>query len=272
MVAGYKDWTRAIQLLGRDAVTGELVTIGLDGDGRISVYLVDDTDQWGQVLAVGNAELAGRLGFPASWDQRGHILWWTDFRDGLAGLNTDTDGAGASVVIDPSYSLSGGYSVKLSSANAGERWSEVGVAMDAPPVGQLGAYIRWMKLGDIELLELHIEAYGSVGYYHAAVRYDQDNDRLDYLDSDEEWQVLEEHFYTTDDVTWHNLKLAIDWSAGTYLRVLAGGAEYDMSEHSLYREDHGPGHGLECRVRLYAHEGVLNAWVDTMAVTVGEPA
>jgi len=272
MTSGYPDWTRAIQLLGRDAVTGEPVVLGLDGDGRITVFLVDDTDQWGQVLAVGNAELAGRLGFPATWDQRGKIVWWTDFRDGLAGLYTDTDGIGASVTIDPTYSLSGGYSVKLLTTAGAARFADVGISIDSPPAERFGAYVRWLGDQEFDFLELHMEIGGDTGRCHAGIRFGRANDELDYLDSDEEWQTWGELALEFGDITWHNLKLVIDRSADTYLRALVGGTEYDLSGYDMYNDAEETEHQMVCYVRLSCLNGDSESvWIDTMAVTVGEP-
>lgn len=59
-----------------------LKTVLVDGDGRLSAFMIDSSDAWGQMLAVGNAELASRTGSITQYDRRGQVILATNFSDG----------------------------------------------------------------------------------------------------------------------------------------------------------------------------------------------
>jgi hypothetical protein len=151
----------------KGAYGAALRTIGLDDEGRITAYMVDDESQWGDIVKTGNAELAARLGSPVAWDWRGKVIWWTDFEHGLTGLSTFSLGSGGDAVLDPSHSLSGGYSLKLIGGSSLAGYANVKVIVDTPPSPRLGFYARWSSDSEFDYLDLHMQIYDGAKYREA---------------------------------------------------------------------------------------------------------
>ncbi len=61
---------------------GALRTVKLDDQGRLSAFVIDSQDAWGQMLQVGNAELAARLGSIVRFDKRGIVMLMDNFDSG----------------------------------------------------------------------------------------------------------------------------------------------------------------------------------------------
>lgn len=251
---------------------GALRTIGLDDEGRITAYMVDDESQWGNIVKTGNAELAVRLGAPTAWDWRGQVQLVTDFRNGLGGAYADGRGVGWSVTLDPSFFLSNGYSVKLVSGSDGLRKAYLGVGVEIPATDRIGFYIRWLSDTDFSYLYLYITVSDGARFYQGAIRFDRANDSLDYLDTVQAWQSFATQKYSLDGEVWHGLKLVIDKSVGEYLRTLAGRTEHDMSGIEMYNYAGVGPQWVKCRIELTGRSGYNDcAWIDALVVTTSEP-
>lgn len=273
MAAGYPDWTRALRLLGIDPDGVTLRTVGLDDQGRITAYMADDESQWGDVVKVGNAELAARLGSPATYDWRGKIVAMVDFSRGLGGIYTDTVGAGASVALDPTNFASGGYSLKMTGGSDAIRVANVFMFFNIPPTDRAGFSINWASDSSFDYLTMWLRVYDGSFSHTAKVRYDRDNAQLEYMDDQEAWQTLATHREYSAPSAWHSLKIVVDAAADTYVRCLAGRMEYDMSAFGMLTSISLDNPRLEAVVRLFSHTGENEyIWLDSLIVTVGEPA
>jgi len=271
-MAGYPDWTRAIQLLGRDVATGEDVILGLDSDGRITVFLVDDTDQWGQVLAVGNAELAARLGSPVAWDRRGNVLRAFDFANGLHGLQKITSGAGAIVALNAEHWQTGGYSLYMIGGNDVDRKAYVRAGFGLATGGRLGGTICWAVEAIPQYLELCVGGSKAETLYTGRIRYDFPNEKLQYQDSDEAWQDIATKTIATSTHVFHHLKLVVDIDAVTYVRAMLDDSQYDLTGTLPSSADPKTGGHCFTDIFLYSNEGENDSiYVDSLIMTVKEP-
>lgn len=252
---------------------GALRTIGLDDEGRISGYLVDAEDQWGQILKVGNAEQAARLGSPVSWDRRGQVQLLHTFADGLEPLGTSAYGSGASVTLDAENFVTGGYSAKLTGGSDGlNRYAGLSLMLGVPPSDRIGVAIRWSAVSAPHYLYMLMQIYRDGDLTAGAIRYDFNNKRLQYADENSVWQNLPvQDFYYSKNV-WCSMKMVIDHSVGGYVRALLNGTAYDLDAYAAPTATPGTGDYIAVDVRLYSHEGDNDvAYIDTFTVTSGEP-
>lgn len=253
-------------------LNGTLTTVAVDDRGYLATYMVDDESQWGNVIKVGNAELAARLSSPVSYDWRGKVLWWTDFRDGIGGMHVATSGTGAAVALDPAHHMSGGYSVKLTGGSDGARYAYIHIAVDVPPTDRVGVYVRWSSDVEFDFLNLQMQIYDGAKYHEAYIRYDRGDNELDYSDSERAWQSLAAQKFHLSDGYWHGLKLVVDKATDKYVRALAGSTEHDMSALDMYNTASAVAQRLLCSVSLYSNSGDNDyAWIDAFVITVGEP-
>jgi len=250
-----------------------LTTIGVDGDGRIDAFLMDGSDQWGQSLRVGNADLVGRLGSPVTWDWRGNVLYMHDFSTGYGPTFTATTGTGAAVAITPERGGYGGYALKMTAGSDSTRLARVQMPIGINPSDRVGFAARfsiYSNTGYVRLMAEHwTGATSPVGY----AQIDVANKVLKVLDGDSVWQTLGSVPTSLGSFCYCWFKLVIDPDGGNYERVLYNDKEYDASAHTLASSAIASEGVLACSVSNYGREGVNDIiYLDQIVVTVNEPA
>jgi hypothetical protein len=165
-----------------------LTTIGVNDDGQLECFVLDDEDQWGSVIKAGNSELCGRLGSPYTWDWRGRVLHIQDFSHGLAGLSTATAGTGAAAVLSPDYWQYGGYSIKLTGGSDGSRYAEVQGFAPLPPGYCFGVEAAFSCDGVPEYAYIKVEYYDATDKHTFHIRYNFATGWVQRLDPESAWQ------------------------------------------------------------------------------------
>lgn len=298
MIESAKDWpdfTKAMLLVGVDGdgnpigvlvdsdgnlnaiLKGEgatgLQTISVDADGRIQVFVLDDENQWGDTLRIGNAELAGRMGSPVSWDWRGNVLLINTFGQGQGAIFHYHAGTGSSVECDPTTFLTDGFSLHCEGGDSDGDFAGYDGRLGVNPTGQFGFALAWSPDGNFEdlMIGLWINADGT-GYL-GRIRYTRATYKLEYFDSDGNYQLIASPLIATGSYGFNRVKLVVDLTAHTYLRCLWNSQEYDLSAYDL-RVAAGLGEGtLEYQFRVDPGDNAqTGAYVDHHIVTVNEPA
>lgn len=297
MVAAAKDWpdfTRATLLVGVDedgnplgvlvddagnltavlkGVGAEgLQTIGVDSQGRIEVFILDNESQWGDVLRIGNAEMAARLGSARAWDWRGQTLHYNDFGRGMGNVIRYPQGAGADFSIDPVYWVSGGYSLMMTAGSDGERYARVDFAVEHPPSLQMGLEACWSCTGPGELFKIEMRRGVGGWVWIAAIRHNYDLNRVQYRDSAGDWQSIANPYYFDGGEKFHRIKVVADFDAKKYVRILYADTEFDASAIGLYQSGIGYSSTIYCEIKLTGRVDENDvAYLDSYVVTVSEP-
>lgn len=297
MVEPAQDWpdfTRATLLVGVDAsgnpvgvlvdsdgnlnailkgqgATG-LQTIGVDSAGRIEVFLLDAEDQWGNVRKVGNAELAGRLGSPVTWDWRGNVLLLNMFGSGQGAIFHYHAGTGSSVEISPTTFITDGFSLHCEGGDADGDYAGYDGRLGVNPSGRFGFALAWAADGNFEefTVSLWINVDGTA--YLGRVRYTRGSNTLAYMDSAGSYQTIATPTYSANVYAFNRIKLVVDLTAETFLRVLWNDQEYDLSAYALRAFAGLPQGTLEYQFRVdpgtTAQTGM---YIDHHVITVNEP-
>jgi len=299
MVSAATDWpdfTRATLLVGVDAAgdpVGVLVdsdgnlnailkgmgatglqTIGVDAQGRIEVFLLDHESQWGDVLRVGNAEMAVRLGSAKTWDWRGQQYWFTDFGQGKGNLIVGLAGTGSEISLSPDYWVHGGYSLKLVGGSDGDRYADAKFWIDHPPSNIIGLEVHVSGVPDLDYLEIRLRKYVGNNIYRARLRFNPAlvPDGMQIEDDNGDWQDVGNNFYGLNVEMFNHVKLVADFDTNKYVRALWGDTEVDLSAYSLYRVGAGYLNQMLAGVKLYSRSGENDSkYVDYVLVTVDEP-
>lgn len=213
---------------GDDA--GTLRTVALDAEGRLSAYIIDSSDAWGSFLAVGNAELAVRLGSPVVYHATGRTVWIETFGGGVGRWDVGYSGAGYSVALAVDAWLSGGYSAKLVAGSTDSEYVYILRRFSWLPVSKVGfafaycAPAAWLHT-DVEFVFFD----GTHGHEPLL--------RLNYADG--KVQIQNAGYAMVDVATitiatatlfdWNDVKLTIDLDAHTYDTLYFRGNTYDIS-------------------------------------------
>lgn len=256
MTKGYPDWLRAFLLLGKHDSSylpvllgpdgslycvlqgeheGALRTVQLDDQGRLSAFVVDNLDAWGNMLKIGNTELVARLWSPVTYDRRGQVVWMDVCDKGLNPYIITGSGTGNHPITSTLYPLHGHYTLKLIAGSNDLHKSELRKIMS--PIGMLrsGLEVAAYMLTPGESFGLEI--WHTTGTQEAQARLlvvFADN-TLQYYGSDGN-----NHTFATIGVPndpygiYHHIKLVVDYESGTYVRALYDDTEYDLSGTSLH--------------------------------------
>lgn len=212
---------------------GALTTVKLDSDGRISAFVIDSSDVWGQILEVGNAELAARLGSPVSYDRRGQVISLTDFSQGWGIWRTLATGDDATIVLDPTTFYSGGYAVKCTGVEPDASSAYLFTRIPVLPVRTVGISVFFAIPGTAKELDLVIQYDDTVNRPQGRCRYDLTTGVLDIVNSAGAWvEVADSITIDNNKETFNYMKLVIDGDNDTYVRMLFNDQEIDLSAYA----------------------------------------
>lgn len=213
---------------------GDLITVKADDQGRLSAFVVDSVDAWGNLLKVGNAELAARLGSLMSYDGRGQYQFGYDFRNGLTGWNTAVWGTGAQVVLTPEAFERGGYSVSLTAGSDGSHAATTWYHTDIMESDTIGVEAGISIAGSIDSLRVLATVYDGDNYHTIGLQYDDVNDRLHVREPGPTWTQFEGSYQMYHNANaFHIFKIVADISTGKYVRALIAGHEFDVSAYDV---------------------------------------
>lgn len=256
----------------KGVLNGTLTTVAVDESGYLAAYVLDDESQWGDVIKVGNAELAARLGAPTTWDWRGKVLWQHDFSNGWQGTKQTTSGTGASVALAPGHTRFGGYSAKLTGGStSGLSATVVGYGV-RPPSDTLGFTTYWQQEPTPVSIRFHLHVWIDEHLIQAQIRHVFATGDYEYLDEDNTWQTLASIPAVADEYTWHCTKLVANFSSQAWVRAILDNTEVDMTQTLRKTSDPDIPDHINYGVTLYSSSGFNKAgYVDVMFITSAEP-
>jgi len=256
MSTGFPDWTRAYLLIGshegelipvyvdedghlyaalQGEYEGQLRTIALDDQGRISAFVIDSSDAWGQMLACGNAELAARLTRSLFGDGRGRYLYRDDFSMGLDGVRVVTSGADVTIALSPNYWAVGGYSAACTlpagTDKSGSIQREFAGKWDVP----LGVAVNFIASTTKAWAGLRLSMFNGSSWRYAGINYAGDENSLYYYNASGSWSILGvAGAFPRSIYAWTLFKLVADPTVAEYQRCVFGGQLLDMAGIKCY--------------------------------------
>jgi len=253
-------------------VDSVLTTISVDAAGRIEAFVLDAESQWGDVIQVGNADLAARLGSLQAWDWRGSILYGTDFSGGSGNILKYPDGTGGSITVDPTYWLHGGFSLKLVAGSTATHSALARGILSHPPSTRIGLQACVSQLGTIETCTLELRRWSAGKTYYARLRWDKTNAELQYQNDAGNFVKIRSAYAPGEDEAFNYFKVVCDIDTLSYTRCLFAGYEDDLSDHGLYQVGTGFLDALYFSVEVVGRAGNNDGvWLDHLLVTVNEP-
>ncbi len=218
-------------------------------------------------------EHAVRLGSPHSFDRRGDVIAADTFDQGMGEWSSNWNGTLAAVSLWMGENRQGPFCVALTAGSSANGWAGIGRSVPYTVRSRVGLEASIGLDPNTFYWEWALTWRDDVRLWDARMRYDFQNQNLDYWDNAGRWQP----FATGVRVgswsgVWHTGKLVIDLTTSMYVRALFAENEYDLSMHAIQR-------GLPTnRVELQAslrHYGVLTfnpvGKVDSVIMTRNEP-
>lgn len=251
---------------------GAYHTISVDANGRIDAFLMDGADQWGQTLRIGNAELASRQGSPAVYDWRGNTLHTQTFEHGEGNLYNSLSGLGASVTVDPTYSLMGGYSLKMLGGSNLAMYAIAQGIIGTNPSDRIGLTVCWSEMGLYDKVVFSMLVRKAATRYHIRMYYKPGTGVFGYINNTGAEVVLGTLWLTNQPWAFNFAKIVADVGTAKYVRAMVNTASYDISAAGLFSDGIGSTQAIEVEITVTSTGGNnFGIYLDRYIVTVNEP-
>jgi len=294
MSTGFPDWTRAYLLIGshegelipvyvdadgklfaalQGEYEGQLRTIALDDQGRISAFIIDSTDAWGQMLAVGNAELAARLGSPVIYSQSGRVVLMETFKHGKQRIVYTVSGTGGSVTLSPTYWLTDGYSLKLVTGSTDFGFADFVFYYGQFPNTKIGWSACFLPATEYLWFELLITIFDGTYQHYADVIL---NNQQECLQIDAKsygiTKIADVYTHPFEQTRFRHMKVVLDLETGYYVSLFLDNLKYDISNYQYNKSNSTAPPRCCLGGKLTGREGYNDiAYIDNCIFTTNEP-
>jgi len=251
---------------------GALNTIAVDANGRIEAFGMDAEDQWGKTLSTGNSETAARLGSLRTWDWRGQTVYLCDFRHGIPASTIQLSGAGSALALTPEYSMTSGYSVKLTGGSNLNRYAGLWFKLATNPSTRWGLEVMFSTTPTVESFGIRLALDWGATRKTFGVRAFTSGNQLQYWNNAGAWTNFQVVAFTNEADAFKRMKFVADFTTGKYVRCLYDPYAIDMSALSgqasaLVGLDY-----MLVEVLLYSRNTFNDVgYLDSFVVTVNEP-
>jgi len=179
------------------------------------------------------AEHAARLLSPVMFNRSGTVFFIDDFeRTEL--LWTKTGDVGGDAVISTASAYTGYRSCKISTADGANKYEKIYKRFFYPTDQKIALSFTFQLENSPDYILATIEAGDETNAYKAEIKIDRLNQKLQYLDSDGNYQDIVTNLQISEDwFFFHFFKLIIDLKTGKYIKLIFDSAEYDLSNYSL---------------------------------------
>lgn len=235
----------------------------------------DPDDVYGNPNYVGGGELAARLGSIKHYEKRGEVVFMDDFEGSTFKWIEGGTGTGNSVARSNDIARSGDFSIKMIAGDAVDNYSDIRIQLMLPTQSRLGFEFSFLMKTDIKYIEARLFLYTGTVRQTAYVRYDPQNNKLQYQDNALAWQDIatDVDVYEGSNVLFNTMKLVIDYDAIEYLRLFFNNTEYDLSDIAMYSTGSSIQYHLMWGIKVYNNKNGSNPYiyVDDFILTQNEP-
>jgi len=216
-------------------------------------------------------ELAARLDNVNVFDRRGNVVDTETFAYGLGGCYV-VPGGGASYELSCAYSRSDGLSLKCLTTGLDFDSVTIDKYQGVQGSGSRGLEVSWSATAKHGQIGIALWYHTGTLYYWAQVYYDFDTETLYYLDDAGVGQEIDNALLlSAGGSVWHYLKLAVDFEAGKYLRVLVDGHSYSLAGITIH--SHAESADISENWHVFVVGSVIAAsdyYIDSMIYTINE--
>lgn len=252
---------------------GDLRTIWVDSDGRLMAFPVDEMDVWGQYVALGNAELAARLGSPVNYERGGQTQLIESFENGWRRWQSSTSGTGGSVALSAWTYKTGGYSLELIGGSDAGRTATVWLETGLLPLGRMGMTFSFSIQNDFGYIRAFLYLYSGARRHQCAVVLDRTTGRVYVMTLGGVYEDVGAFtVYPRNAYTYFTLKLVVDCDLEEWASLRFCAEEYDVAGIPTYSGASGEGPRVRVEFLIYSRSGYNDAiFVDDIILTGAEP-
>jgi len=218
------------------------------------------------------SELAARLHSPSKYERGGHVVFMSNFNNGLAQFGKSASGTGSAIVPGTVTALNGAFSARIMTSavidQVSTMWLRIPVLEPDVRLGLEAAFC----IPDGELgLAVQIAVFkGSICDTYT-LSYYTDLDDL-YIFSSGYAYYLESNLRLYEGVAaWNRIKLVVDLEERHYVRALLNDRNYDLSSYGSFQASTSEDERIDIRLQTWAREAISKSvYWDDIIVTQHE--
>ena len=218
-------------------------------------------------------ELAARLGSVVIFDRRGNVMAIDYFDSGIEQWYRTGD-VGYSVDWNGDYAKSGGFSCKLTTGPVAGNTVTLLRYISVPVLASLGIEVSFSYQKNWQYLDFILVVADGNYQYEAQIRYDWVNGKLQYMDSEGNYQDIPGGSYSCGGVPYvfDTLKVVADFTTAKYKRLIVNNREFDLSAISFAKDPavRNPIMMASIVLTTSANEAAIG-YIDDVIITQNEP-
>lgn len=219
------------------------------------------------------AELATRLGSVMSYDRRGALIWWDDFRHGVAGWAVPTGPPASAFNLTADYWERPPFSGELFEGLGDNHTVLITRQLEVPQATNVGVQISALFGTDCGWLELRWRQYTGTYLYTLILGADPIGQRIRLTSAEGTTTLLSTTGDFRDAGYFLHLKLVFDMETHLPVRLLALEEEIDISAYTMSVTGDNSPPMLEIGIEHYSGAPAeTSIYIDNVIVTAAEPA
>ena len=225
----------------------------------------------GRLYDIG--EMAARMGSPVVYDKAGIVIWYTDFEHGLQGSVFGVDHTDSVGSLTASRSYRGSFSCMFNPRSAANSYVNWGRIIHYLPLGPVAAEIHLSTDTDPDAVQLKLIYRDGSRALTGLIYYQTDGGYWKIYTGNAGWKTVLSGFELQQGPgAWHPIKLVIDTTKKSYVRLLVANQVISLTDYTLTDiEDFTLG---QLEVQITVNGTVARhaaAYVDGVIVTQQEP-
>ena len=244
-------------------------------DYRHQIEVLDPENVWGIRPAIGNAELAARLGSPVTWQRTGTVIYMEYFENGLPDAGLSLGGSDGKIELTAKHKHTGGYCLHMLPDTVGYLYATYGKHLELPTsMKKTGIEFHILKELTEGRLDLNLYIFDGSQRTTYGIDWNMVTGEIRYVDSTST-AVSTGHTLVPDvgpDV-WHAIKLIVDTDLKQYVKFYIDSTEGDLSGIAANVTANDTPPGIELQITAANPDAAADAdmWLDDIITTIREP-
>lgn len=219
------------------------------------------------------AELAVRLGSANVYDRGGYIIYQTNFSQGVKGWVVASENDKGSAIASTDLGYYGPFCYKLSTSSDSPYDINVTRYLAGLQKGKMGMEVTFAFDPTLAKILFLFSHYDGVDRNIAGVRYDHENEALEYYTTNGAYGSVDDDFVLQHiSNAPHTLKFVIDEETGTYDRILVDATEFMDLEYVYRKYERTETPYMMTSIQITCQDELgVETLIDNVIVTQGEP-
>ena len=219
------------------------------------------------------AELAARLGSIVTFDRRGDLVWFDDFRSGIMKWYYSGTGDRGSAVATAARARNGAFSCLITTGDQESDYAQIAHRSPYQVAGRLGIEASFTLDDNMAEYLLELVVYNGATYYSCKCIFDPTTNELKVGDSADFHVVGSNVAPFISDYLFNTMKIVANFgSTKKYLKLIFNELEYDISAYDLFTDTDDTGAHLAVNFKVQTNVAdAKTIYVTDVIVTQNEP-